>query len=71
MKVTHVMIELEKMVSDGNYGRERAVVQFSADIDDELDEDGATRELLDRARDTLNAQLSRSESLNDDEPNPF
>jgi hypothetical protein len=63
LKVTHVMVELEKMLSDGNYGRERAVVQFAADLDEGDDAQQVTTLLLSQARHRFEHELGRSESV--------
>lgn len=63
MRVTQVMVDLEKRVNDGNYGSEKATVQYVALVEDGEDPDAVIRELISRGRARVIGELSASESL--------
>lgn len=63
MRVSQVMVEFEKRVSDGNYGSEKATAQYVALLEDGEDPNAVIRELVQRGRDRVVGELSSSESV--------
>jgi hypothetical protein len=64
MQIVGVSVEVNKMLSDGDYGHESAQVAYTAELEDGDDPEAATAELLARARAQCAARLNASESLN-------
>lgn len=63
MKITQVQIELEKRVSDGNYGSVRASVQLTAGVEPGEDGIDVLRELLAVGHARVILELRNSENL--------
>ena len=63
MQVTSVQVEFTKMLSDGDYGHERAVASFRADLDQGEDPIVAAEYLLDVCVNRVYARLGDSYAL--------
>src|SRR5579884_1964871 len=63
VKITQVMVEFEKRVNDGNYGSEKATAQYVAQVDEGEDPDEVIRQLVNRGRERVVAELKALESV--------
>lgn len=62
MKITQIMVQLSKQVSNGNYGNEKVEGQWLAALEPGDDPIGCMQVLLDRGREQLLHHLSHSEN---------